>query len=56
MNNPCSQCEYIATRVSDLIRHVKNKHEGVRYPCSKCDYAATTTHSLERHVKIKQKC
>ena len=40
----CEQCDYMATQVGHLRRHVRNKHEGLRFPCEctastagKCD-------------------
>ena len=53
MRYPCDKCEYAATTVSDLRRHVESKHEGVRYPCNKCEYAATQAGGLKRHTKRK---
>jgi len=49
----CSQCEHVATRASDLKRHVESIHEGVRYPCSQSEHVATTASHLKSHVKNK---
>ena len=32
-------------------RHIKSKHEGVKYPCNQCDYKATGKRHLPQHVK-----
>ena len=34
-------------------KHIKYKHEGVRYPCDQCEFAAITADSLRRHIEIK---
>ena len=34
---PCNDCEYVASRVDHLKRHVETKHIGKRYACDKCD-------------------
>ena len=43
----CDKCDYIATRVSNLKRHKKNKHGGKRYPCDKCDYKVARPYNLK---------
>ena len=47
----CPQCDAVFGQREDMLRHVRSKHEGVRYPCSQCDYQATQQSSLNRHVK-----
>ena len=37
-------------------KHVKYKHEGVRYPCDQCEYAAITAGYLRKHNKNKHEC
>ena len=44
---PCDQCEYLATEVRNLKKHIENKHEGVRYPCNQCEYTATDQSNLK---------
>ena len=48
---PCSQCDYVATQMSHLNRHVQSKHELIKYPCSQCGYEAAELSSLRRHQK-----
>ena len=48
---PCQQCDYKATQQSDLNRHVKAIHDGVRNPCQQCEAFDLST--LNRHVKSK---
>ena len=49
----CDKCEYNATYSYWLNRHIKSKHEGVRYSCDKCEYNATNSYWLNRHIKSK---
>ena len=45
------QCEYQATAKSDLEKHKKSVHKGVRYPCGQCEYQATTKGNLDQHKR-----
>jgi hypothetical protein len=45
---PCERCDYRATILGDLKKHVLSRHEGVRYPCTECDYQGTTVHNLTK--------
>jgi len=49
----CSQCDYVATRASNLKIHIEYKHEGVRYPCPQCEFAGTTASNLKNHIERK---
>ena len=42
----CKQCEYKATHKSNLLRHIRSKHEGIKYPCDQCYYEATQKSNL----------
>ena len=33
------------------MKHLKSKHQGVKYPCDQCDYKATQKGDLLRHLK-----
>jgi KRAB domain-containing zinc finger protein len=50
---PCKKCDYRATVVCDLKKHILTKHEGFRYPCNMCDYLGTTNHNLKKHKQSK---
>ena len=47
----CQQCDYKATKISNLTQHVKSIHEGNTYDCKQCDYKASNRSSLSQHVK-----
>ena len=49
----CDQCKFSFSRLSNLQRHTRSKHEGIRYPCDQCEYAATEQGSLKRHKESK---
>merc|ERR1712126_1251 len=34
----CGQCDYKATHIGNLKRHVQGIHEGIRYECNECEY------------------
>ena len=40
---PCSECDIVCSHLGNLKRHMKSKHEGIRYSCDYqgCDYKAT---------------
>ena len=46
----CTKCEFTSKHRSNLLSHIRYKHEGVRYGCKECSYQATTTSHLKRHV------
>jgi len=47
----CPQCAVAFTQRYDMLKHIRYKHEGVRYPCSQCDYKATKQSHLKRHIQ-----
>ena len=51
MRYPCSPCEHVATRASDLKRLVESTHEGVSYPCSQCEHVAIRASHLKSRVE-----
>ena len=34
----CEQCDYKTVDRSNLTKHVKSVHQGIKYPCPHCDY------------------
>ena len=34
----CGECGAVYTLNTSLLRHIRSKHEGVRYGCDQCDY------------------
>ena len=47
----CNQCDYQATKKSNLTAHQQSLHEEKKYQCNQCDYQATAKSSLCRHQK-----
>ena len=45
----CGECGAGYKWKHALVRHIRSKHEGVRYPCNQCEYQATTQGSLKTH-------
>ena len=42
----CEECEVEFTLKTSLIRHIRNKHELVKYSCDYCDYRTATKGNL----------
>ena len=51
----CPQCDVVFTHRQSMLKHIRYKHEGVRYPCSQCDFEATCQSNLRRHMKRTHK-
>ena len=47
----CTQCYVVFNRRHHMLRHVRSKHDGVRYPCNQCDHKATCESNLKRHIE-----
>ena len=45
----CDLCDHSASTLSNLRRHKRGKHEGIRYPCDVCSYMATRAGDLKLH-------
>ena len=48
---PCDSCNYKTTKASDLRKHIKSMHEGVKYPCNQCQYQSSNLSNLYKHIK-----
>ena len=48
----CSICRKVFTKVSNLNRHEKVSHKGMRYLCDRCDHMFTCKSALKRHMRI----
>ena len=52
----CPQCKSLFIYRHDMLKHVRVKHEGVRYPCNQCNYEATQLSSgVEMKMEWKEK-
>ena len=49
----CEDCDFKASRRSDLVWHKKSKHEGVVYECSNCELKTSRLDNLRWHQKLK---
>jgi len=47
--HPCVTCDYVATRKSHLNRHIRAKHEGVRYTCGQCKFTSVRLAYVKEH-------
>ena len=50
-SSQCPQCNVVFTHRHNMLKHVRSKHEGVKYPCSQCDFKASLQSSLKIHIK-----
>ena len=50
-SSQCPQCDSVFKYRYDMLKHVRSKHEGVKYSCSLCDYKATQQSNLKRHIE-----
>ena len=47
----CPDCGKEFSYNSDLLKHHRAEHQGIRYPCSQCDYIAKFQRNLKRHIE-----
>ena len=50
-SSQCPECNAVFTYRQAMMRHVRTKHEGVKYPCSQCDYTFTQQSNLKQHIE-----
>ena len=50
-SSKCPQCDVVFAQRQGMLKHVRYKHEGVKYPCSQCDFKATQQSSLKTHIE-----
>jgi len=50
-SSQCPECNAVFTYRQAMLRHVRTKHEGVKYPCSQCDYTFTQQSNLKQHIE-----
>ena len=49
----CPECEAKYSDRSNMMKHYRSKHEGVKYSCDQCDYQATQQSNLQTHIQSK---
>jgi hypothetical protein len=48
----CEKCPKMYGRRSNLLQHIRTKHENLRYPCQDCDRVFTSKLGLKNHKTI----
>ena len=59
--HPCPKCDHVATQAGNLLTHMKNKHEGIKFECDECkkifNFAGTLKqHKNTIHLKMRYPC
>ena len=49
----CLECEALFSSKPHMLRHFRNKHEGIKYSCNQCDHQANTKTHLQTHIQSK---
>ena len=49
----CGECGAGFRRKDSRAKHIRSKHEGVKYSCNQCEYQATQQGDLKRHKQSK---
>ena len=52
---PCDQCDYKATLIISLKKHIESVHDGIKYSCNQCEYKAAQKPDLRRHIKFQHR-
>ena len=50
-SSQCTQCKSVFKHRSNMLKHVRSKHEGVKYPCNQCDFRAAKKFNLKKHIE-----
>ena len=50
-NIQCPQCDKFFSNNSNLHKHIRTVHEGVKYACNECDFQATQQGHLRTHIQ-----
>ena len=49
----CPECGKVFTEKGNMVKHLRSKHEGIKYSCNQCDYQATQQGNLQTHIAAK---
>ena len=49
----CPDCDITFSKRFNMLKHYRNKHEGVTYPCKQCSFHTTELSNLKRHMNCK---
>ena len=49
----CPECGKVFSTKTNMGKHYRSKHEGIKYPCNQCDYQATRKDHLKTHIQSK---
>ena len=47
----CPECGKKFNWRSDMVRHYRSVHEGIKFPCNQCDYQFTDRGNLQKHIQ-----
>ena len=49
----CPECGKIYNKKSEMLKHYRSIHGGIKYPCIQCDHQATDRGNLQKHIQSK---
>ena len=55
LSSQCSECGVIFNSKGAMLRHYKNKHQGLKFSCDECDKKFADRGYLNKHIQSKHK-
>ena len=52
-HHDCVECGNSYSSKHSRLKHLRRKHEGIKYPCNRCDFQATLQQNLMTHKRSK---